>query len=189
MPRLITNSDGVPVWTWDGEAFGNTPPTAETTGAGPFVFNLRFPGQYADAETGLFYNFFRDYDPSTGRYVESDPIGLFSGVSTFNYVGGNPLSNSDRQGLAPDYSTFLQNHPPVPADSSASACPTGKCVHTVSINHPGVCDGQDATCCCVLFSGRTPSRIGIEGDALEQGQWRAAFFAARRSEPLTLRKG
>lgn len=66
--------------------------------------------------------------------------------STYSYVGGNPLSNSDRQGLAPDYSTFLQNHPPVPADSSASACPTGKCVHTVSINHPGVCDGQDATC-------------------------------------------
>jgi RHS repeat-associated protein len=37
---------------------------------------LRFPGQYFDRETGLNYNFFRDYDPVQGRYVESDPISV-----------------------------------------------------------------------------------------------------------------
>ena len=99
-PRLITDSDGNTVWKWDGEAFGNTPPTAETTGSGSFVFNLRFPGQYYDAETGLNQNNFRDYDPSTGRYVESDPIGLKGGISTFGYVEGNPLSSIDPLGLA-----------------------------------------------------------------------------------------
>jgi RHS repeat-associated protein len=59
------------------------------------VYNPRFPGQYFDAETGLNYNYLRDYDPAVGRYVESDPIGLKAGVSTFAYVGGNPLSYRD----------------------------------------------------------------------------------------------
>ena len=42
--------------------------------------NLRFPGQYYDQETGLHYNYFRDYDPSTGRYIQSDLIGLRGGL-------------------------------------------------------------------------------------------------------------
>ncbi len=65
-----------------------------------FAFNLRFPGQYYDAETGLHYNYFRDYDPSVGRYVESDPIGLKGGINTFSYVDNSPTSKKDALGLA-----------------------------------------------------------------------------------------
>ena len=62
--------------------------------------NIGLPGQYYDQETGLHYNYFRDYDPTTGRYTESDPIGLVGGFNRYTYVNGNPLIFIDLFGLA-----------------------------------------------------------------------------------------
>jgi RHS repeat-associated protein len=66
---------------------------------GTFAYNLRFPGQYYDAETGLSQNWNRDYDPIVGRYVESDPAGLRAGVNTYTYVGSSPTEGIDPVGL------------------------------------------------------------------------------------------
>jgi RHS repeat-associated protein len=100
-PRRITRpSDSAIVWRWDSDPFGtdaaNQDPDGDST---QFTYNLRFPGQYFDAETGLSYNYFRDYDAAIGRYVQSDPIGLQGGLNTYTYVGANPLDGIDVFGL------------------------------------------------------------------------------------------
>lgn len=73
-PRAITRpSDNEIVWRWDRDPFGATQPQQNPGGLGTFVYNLRLPGQYFDPETGLSYDYMRDFDAGTGRYVESDP--------------------------------------------------------------------------------------------------------------------
>jgi len=62
--------------------------------------NLRFAGQYFDEETGLHYNYFRYYDPQTGRYTQSDPIGLGDGPNTYGYAYQNPIIYTDPNGLS-----------------------------------------------------------------------------------------
>ena len=64
-----------------------------------FAYNLRFPGQYYDPETGLNQNWNRDYDPIVGRYIESDPIGLHGGINTYSYTGSAPVQRTDVAGL------------------------------------------------------------------------------------------
>ena len=99
-PRLITDMADTIVWRWDAaEAFGGTSPDQNPTGAGVFVYDQRLPGQVFDSETGLFDNWYRDYDARQGRYRQSDPIGLAGGINTYSYVSGNPLSGTDPQGL------------------------------------------------------------------------------------------
>lgn len=63
------------------------------------VYNLRYPGQYYDSETGTFYNYARDYDSQTGRYVESDPQGIEGDVNTYAYASDRPTSVVDPLGL------------------------------------------------------------------------------------------
>lgn len=99
-PRRITRpSDNAIVWRWDSDPFGTMPANENPSGFGVFNYNLRSPGQYYDPETGLHYNYFRDYDPATGRYVQSDPIGLGGGLNTYAYVLANPISFIDPLGL------------------------------------------------------------------------------------------
>ena len=79
-PRLITDANRRIRWHWHSAPFGDTAPNENPGGVGALTFNLRFPGQYYDAESGLHYNYFRDYDPDAGRYIQSDPIGLAGGL-------------------------------------------------------------------------------------------------------------
>ncbi|WP_228488200.1 polymorphic toxin type 37 domain-containing protein [Caenimonas koreensis] len=114
-PRLVTDEAKKPVWQLPYSAFGNNKPTGvlqatlkpvqaltnqpvllKATAA--VEFNLRFPGQYFDAESNLNYNYFRTYAPGNGRYTQPDPIGLDGGENRFGYVGGNPLSYVDPSG-------------------------------------------------------------------------------------------
>ncbi|MEP7182350.1 MAG: RHS repeat-associated core domain-containing protein [Betaproteobacteria bacterium] len=108
-PRAVTRpSDNAFLWRWDNvDPFGNNGANENPAGAGAFTYHLRFPGQYYDTETKTHYNYFRDYDPTSGRYEQSDPIGLWSGLNTYGYVGAKPLSHADPEGR--------QALPPVPA--------------------------------------------------------------------------
>jgi RHS repeat-associated protein len=93
-PRIVTDEDQQTVWKADYSPFGKARiTTAQVT------LNLRFAGQYEDAETGTYYNYLRDYNPDTGRYTTSDPIGLKGGLNTYAYVKGNPIHNLDPMGL------------------------------------------------------------------------------------------
>jgi RHS repeat-associated protein len=92
-PHQITIAGNRVEWLWDHDPFGNGLPT------GSFSYGLRFPGQVYEQRSKLNYNYFRDYDPSTGRYIESDPIGLAGGVNTYGYAGGNPIGFFDATGL------------------------------------------------------------------------------------------
>jgi RHS repeat-associated protein len=69
-------------------------------------YNLRFPGQYYQAETGLSQNWNRDHDPLVGRYVQSDPIGLDGGLNTYAYAANAPVMFYDATGLLCTYSQF-----------------------------------------------------------------------------------
>ncbi|MDR4486158.1 MAG: RHS repeat-associated core domain-containing protein [Nitrospirales bacterium] len=92
-PQKMTDANQALVWDAVYTPFGQVHSITGTA-----TDNQRFPGQYTDAETGFNYNYFRDYDPSIGRYVQSDPIGLRGGLNTFAYVGGESshVYRSDR---------------------------------------------------------------------------------------------
>jgi RHS repeat-associated protein len=93
-PQVVTSSSGAVAWKASYSPFG-----AATLSTSTVTFNLRFPGQYFDAESGLHYNWNRYYDPQAGRYLTSDSIGLVAGINTYAYAGDNPLSHVDTRGL------------------------------------------------------------------------------------------
>ncbi|WP_281555935.1 RHS repeat-associated core domain-containing protein [Thalassomonas sp. RHCl1] len=117
-PEVITDSNKEIVWLADLAPFDRK---VVHTQIGEF--NIGFPGQYYDSEKDSWYNMFRDYDAKTGRYLQSDPIGLSGGINTYAYVGGNPVNAVDPLGLirmddprwgVPDWAY----NPPVPDEVS-----------------------------------------------------------------------
>jgi RHS repeat-associated protein len=101
-PRAITKaSDNSVVWRWDNEeAFGDNLPNEKPGGTGErFKYDLRFAGQVYDRETATSYNYFRDYSPAIGSYLQSDPLGLEVGINLYSYVDQNPTDGTDVYGL------------------------------------------------------------------------------------------
>ncbi len=98
--RSGTDDTGKIVWRWDGDGFGGVAADGDPDGDGSNVtLNLRFPGQYFDAESGLHYNYFRFYDPGTGRYVSTDPLGQSAAINLFVYAKNSPIVYFDPYGL------------------------------------------------------------------------------------------
>ena len=100
-PQRLVNQNGDSTWQAHYDAFGRTDLSIEQ-----IAQNHRFPGQYFDAESDLYYNWNRYYDSGIGRYVTSDPIGLEGGLNTYIYVAGNPLSKFDQNGKS--WRTIIQ---------------------------------------------------------------------------------
>ena len=112
-PRRLIQADGQVAWQWAYSAFGEEKPTIAknrfantdlnqsfgTTSVAAVTFNLRYPGQYFDQETGLHYNYHRSYSASLGRYTQADPIGLDGGWNSYGYAKQNSLSFTDPTGL------------------------------------------------------------------------------------------
>jgi RHS repeat-associated protein len=93
-PQLATDAAERAEWTANYQPFGAIRPVILN-----LAQNLRFPGQYADPETGYHHNGFRDYAVDLGRYLQSDPIGLLGGLNTYVYAMGNPINARDPSGL------------------------------------------------------------------------------------------
>ncbi|MDE2154809.1 MAG: RHS repeat protein [Xanthomonadaceae bacterium] len=129
-PRAVTDGTGALIWSWayQGNPFGEQLPTSATG----YVLNLRYPGQYFDAETGLMQNGARDYDSASGRFGQADPTGLNGGINPYVYGLNSPLSYIDPSGLQ------AQTVPaPAPAPSLPPAPNTGPVPNTgVPANDP-----------------------------------------------------
>lgn len=122
------------VWRWFSQPFGEGVVNSDVDADGRSVtFNLRFPGQYFDWDTKLHYNYFRNYDVTTGKYIESDPIGLEGGINTYGYALQNPVKNSDFLGLIVQICSRPTNLSNVPNWLSQNIIPNHNWIKTDTI--------------------------------------------------------
>jgi RHS repeat-associated protein len=155
-PQKMTDGTGAVVWAADYKPFGEATITVST-----ITNNLRFPGQYYDAETGLNYNYYRDYSSQLDRYVEADPIGIKKGKNhLFVYARNNTLRYADPLGLAiwvcNRKTTFgVGNHAYMWDDRTGACCGMGS---TSSCSEKGLTGGDDCN--------KVPGSDGREGELL-----------------------
>jgi RHS repeat-associated protein len=172
-PRVVLNKSNVMRWSWMAEPFGSNGESNNPQGLGAFSFNLRMPGQYFDVESGLSYNYFRDYDAGIGRYAQSDPIGLQGGINTYSYVGGNPVSYIDPEGLqGVQAAPMLRPQPGIPG-------PAGQFPYIrPEWNYPGLPDAQQLTRICVRTScpESQPPECTSGNPTGEPTQWKQGPF-------------
>lgn len=93
-PTSVYDQRGKRVWQAEYHPFGSAQILQQD-----IVLNLRLPGQYFDQESGQHYNYFRSYNPQSGRYLTSDPLGIQPGLNTYAYVKNDPLNRVDFLGL------------------------------------------------------------------------------------------
>lgn len=180
-PRAVVHpGTNAILWRWDltGSAFGDHAAQEDPDGDSvAYTFNLRYPGQYYDGETGLHYNYFRDYDPGTGRYVQSDPIGLAGGPATFSYALSSPLLVADPLGLF----GCGPGERMVPALGQESSFPTiASCAKDPGASAQKICASPD----CLLYkANETPDPIQdcIEKCLLRKGAQAIAIAGASQT--------
>ena len=153
-PRVVVDRSNNVRWRWmNTDPWGAALPENNPSSLGVFTFNLRFPGQYWDQESGLVYNGARYLDLSTGRYISADPIGLAGATpgnySLYPYANNAPTKFIDPTGL---YGLPWEMPPgmvPVP-QSSAPSEDCEKCKHTITVSTGGSCEPGDVTCAMSL---------------------------------------
>lgn len=161
-PEVVTNSAKAVVWNSQNNAFDNAPGT-------DFIGNLNigFPGQYYDIESGTYYNYYRTYDSTTGRYLQSDPIGLSGGLNTYTYAAANPIKNVDPYGL--DLSDNRNRNIGLGGGCVAGAIIFGKAgAAGCAVTGPGYlgCEATAMLCGC-LGGAIGGSLFGLGADAVE----------------------
>lgn len=188
-PQLATDMAGEVVWTAVYDPFGAATIASTSTLDLPY----RFSGQYADAETGTHYNYFRDYDPGTGRYITSDPIGLHGGLNTYAYVSNEPLNWTDPLGLIggpgpPVTNTTDTPEKPTPADEQKY---TDKLIKVLDYAIANLAENADANIKKVLtnmrdealFMGVIIAAVALNPAAapiLMAGAWLLAGYSAAK---------
>jgi RHS repeat-associated protein len=164
-PQKLTAVNGADVWSAKYSSFGEALIDLSST----VINNLRFPGQYFDNETGLYFNYHRYYDPRTGRYLKVDPIGFKGGLNLYNYAGNNPSNMIDSFGLKKwriEQSSFSASLLVI-GGTIGSICFKSDCVQEPDVRKSPEGGWEDEICYWVFGGGLTVGlEFGWTGDSI-----------------------